>query len=49
LRALYPERVRYRLETPHGVVGDPLPPRGAVGQARRYIAGESVTLWVWFR
>ncbi|AUV80851.1 hypothetical protein C2R22_03560 [Salinigranum rubrum] len=49
LRALYPDRVRYRLATPHGVVGDPLPPRGPVGRAMRESVGGRVTLWVWFR
>jgi hypothetical protein len=49
LRAVYPPDVRYRLETPYGVVGDPLPPERVVGRARRYTDGGSVTLRVWFR
>lgn len=49
LRALYPDVVRYRLETPHGVVGAPLPPRGPIGRAQRHTTGGRVTLWVWFR
>lgn len=49
LRALYPRHARYRLETPHGVVGEPLPPRGPVGRAQRQTTGGRVTLWVWFR
>lgn len=49
LRALYPDGARYRLETPHGVVGDPLPPREPIGRAQRLTAGGRVTLWVWFR
>jgi len=49
LRALYPERVRYRLETPHGAIGQPLPPRGPVGRAQRHTDGGRATLWVWLR
>lgn len=49
LRALYPAHVRYRLETPYGAVGDPLPPGRPVGEARRHTASGSVTLRVWFR
>jgi hypothetical protein len=49
LRNLYPDRVRYRLETPHGAVGDSLPPRGPVGRAQRHTTDGRVTLWVWFR
>jgi hypothetical protein len=49
LRAVYPPGVRYRLETPYGAVGDPLPPERVVGRAQRHTAGGSVTLRVWFR
>ena len=49
LRAVYPPDVRYRLETPHGTIGDPLPPERVVGRARRYTASGGVTLQVWFR
>jgi hypothetical protein len=49
LRALYPPTVRYRIETPHGVVGDPRFTRGSVGRARQATPGGRVTLWVWFR
>lgn len=49
LRALYPAHVRYRLETPYGAVGDPLPPGRPVGEARRHTASATVTLRVWYR
>jgi hypothetical protein len=49
LRALYPAGVRFRLETPHGAVGWPHPPRGPVGTARTRAANTTVTLWVWYR
>jgi hypothetical protein len=49
LRELYPRRVRYRLETPNGAIGDPLPPARTVGTARRYTPDGDVTLRVWLR
>ncbi|WP_380678786.1 DUF7262 family protein [Salinigranum sp. GCM10025319] len=49
LRELYPRRVRYRLETPHGTIGEPLPPTRTTGLARRYTPEGDVTFWVWLR
>jgi hypothetical protein len=49
LRELYPRRVRYRLETPHGAIGEPPPPARTTGKARRYTPDGDVTLWVWIR
>lgn len=49
LGELYQPTVRYRLETPYGVVGQPLPPSGSVGRAQRWVSGGRVTLWVWYR
>ena len=49
LRALYPETVRYHLETPHGTVGTPVPPSRTFGQAQAYRLNTWVTLRVWIR
>jgi hypothetical protein len=49
LRALYPPSVRYRVDTPHGAIGDPLPHTRPIGRARRHVAGGDVTIRVWFR
>jgi hypothetical protein len=49
LRALYPPHVRYRLATPHGALGDPLPADRSVGVARRHTRAGDVTLRVWYR
>lgn len=49
LDALYPTGVQYRLETPYGAIGKPLPPRGPIGNARTHTRDGALTLWVWFR
>jgi hypothetical protein len=49
LQELYPDGVRFRLETPHGALGRPLSTTGPVGRAVAWTPGGRVTLRVWIR
>lgn len=48
LDGLLPPGVRYRVETPHGAVGHPVPRSRAVGTATASTRHGSVTVEVWY-
>ena len=45
---ILPENVLFRVETPHGAVGYPIPSGVETGTARTITAGGDVTIRVWF-
>lgn len=47
-RRILPDNVMFRVETPHGTVGDPLPPGVTTGTATVATDGGAVTIRVWY-